>query len=98
MKLLVVEDEEELANSLRAFFRSEGHVCETSLSFKEGIEKINLYKYDCIIADIGLGDGNGLDIVRELKEKRINTGVIIISAKSSLEDKIIGLEIGADDY
>lgn len=85
-------------NSLRTFFKSEGHVCETSSSFQEGIEKINLYEYDCIIADIGLGDGNGLDIVRELKEKRINTGVIIISAKSSLEDKITGLEIGADDY
>ena len=98
MKLLIIEDEEELLNSLRTFFKSEGHVCETSNSFHEGIEKINLYQYDCIIADIGLGDGNGLDIVRELKEKRVNTGVIIISAKSSLDDKIIGLEIGADDY
>jgi DNA-binding response OmpR family regulator len=98
MKLLIIENEEELINSLRDFFKSEGHVCETSSSFEEGIEKISLYHYDCIIADIGLGDGNGLDIVRELKEKRINTGVIIISAKSSLEDKITGLEIGADDY
>jgi DNA-binding response OmpR family regulator len=69
-----------------------------SLSFKEGIEKINLYKYDCIIADIGLGDGNGLDIVKELKKKRINTAIIIISARSSLKDKITGLEVGADDY
>jgi len=98
MKVLVIEDEEELINSLRAFFKSEGHVCETSSSFEEGMEKINLYQYDCIIADIGLGDGNGLDIVKELKGKRNNTGVIIISAKSSLQDKITGLEIGADDY
>jgi DNA-binding response OmpR family regulator len=98
MKLLIIEDEEELVNSLRVFFKSEGHICETSSSFDEGIEKINLYRYDCIIADIALGDGNGLDIVKELKEKRINTGVIIISAKSSLADKITGLETGADDY
>jgi DNA-binding response OmpR family regulator len=98
MKLLIVEDEEELVNSLLIFFKSEGHVCETGSSFKEGIEKINLYSYDCVIADIGLGDGNGLDIVRELKKKRINTAIIIISARSSLRDKITGLEIGADDY
>lgn len=98
MKVLIIEDEEELINSLRTFFKSEGHVCETSSSFEEGMEKINLYQYDCIIADIGLGDGNGLDIVKELKGKRNNTGVIIISAKSSLQDKITGLEIGADDY
>jgi DNA-binding response OmpR family regulator len=98
MKLLVVEDEDELANALKLFFKSEGHVCETSSSFKEGIEKVSLYAYDCVIADIGLRDGNGLDIVRELKKKRINTGIIIISARSSLEDKITGLGLGADDY
>jgi DNA-binding response OmpR family regulator len=98
MKLLIVEDEVELVNSLLVFFKSEGHVCETGFSFKEGIEKISLYTYDCVIADIGLGDGNGLDIVRELKKKRINTAIIIISARSSLKDKVTGLEIGADDY
>ena len=96
MKLLIVE--EELINSLFIFFKSEGHICETGSSLKEGIEKVNLYRYDCVIADIGLGDGNGLDIVRELKKKRINTAIIIISARSSLNDRIAGLEIGADDY
>jgi DNA-binding response OmpR family regulator len=98
MKLLIVEGEEELRNSLVIFFKSEGYICETSSSFKEGLEKINVYKYDCIITDIGLKDGSGLDIVRALKDKRINCGAIIISGKSTLEDKIEGLEIGADDY
>ena len=77
---------------------SEGYICEEATTFKEGIEKINLYEYDCIVADIGLPDGNGLDLVQELKSKLSETGVIIISAKNALEDKIAGLDIGADDY
>ncbi len=98
MKILIIEDEEELLNSSKEYLMSEGYICEEATTFKEGIEKINLYEYDCIVADIGLPDGNGLDLVQELKSKLSETGVIIISAKNALEDKIAGLDIGADDY
>lgn len=98
MKLLIVEDEEELVDSLLMFFVSEGYACEASFSFKEGMEKIDHFRYDCVIADVGLGDGSGLDLVKALKKKTMNTAVIIISARSSLKDRVLGLEIGADDY
>jgi DNA-binding response OmpR family regulator len=76
----------------------EGYVVEEAADYQEGSEKINLYEYDCILADIGLPDGNGLKLVELLKSKQSNTGVMIISARNSLEDKITGLDIGADDY
>lgn len=98
MKMLVIEDEEELLRFTLTYLRSEGYVCEEAATFQEGMEKINLYDYDCVIADIGLPDGNGLHLVRQLKSKLSDTGVIIISARNSLEDKIEGLDIGADDY
>lgn len=98
MKVLIIEDEAELLNSLGTYLRSEGYVCEGSSSFQDGVEKISLYEYDCILADIGLPDGNGLELIERLKEKTAETGVMIISARNSLEDKIAGLDIGADDY
>jgi DNA-binding response OmpR family regulator len=98
MKVLVIEDEKELLSTLTSFLKTEGYVCEEAATFREGEEKINLYEYDCILADIGLPDGNGLKLVELLKSKALNTGVMIISAKNSLEDKITGLDIGADDY
>ena len=98
MKVLVIEDEKELLSTLSSFLRTEGYVCEEASNYQEGREKINLYEYDCILADIGLPDGNGLQLVELLKSKALNTGVMIISAKNSLEDKIQGLDIGADDY
>lgn len=98
MKILIIEDEEELLASTKAYLMSEGYVCEEASSFKEAAEKIHTYEYDCIVADIRLPDGSGLDLVQQLKSKQADTGVIIISAKNSLEDKITGLDIGADDY
>lgn len=98
MKVLVIEDEKELLSTLSSFLRTEGYVCEEASTYQEGKEKIGLYEYDCILADIGLPDGNGLQLVELLKSKALNTGVMIISAKNSLEDKIQGLDIGADDY
>jgi DNA-binding response OmpR family regulator len=98
MKLLIVEDEEELLSSLKAFLNTEGYLCEGAATYQEGIEKISLYEYDCILADIGLPDGSGLALIEKLKSKIDNTGVIIISAKNSLDDKILGLDMGADDY
>jgi DNA-binding response OmpR family regulator len=68
------------------------------LTYQAALEKIHMYQYDCVIVDITLPDGNGLNIIRELKENHIDTGIVIISAKNSLDDKIVGLDIGADDY
>ncbi len=98
MKILLIEDEKELAESILAYAKKENYICEAVWTFEEAIEKINLYQYDCIVVDITLPDGSGLQVIRELKRNKSDTGIIIISAKNSLEDKLIGLDIGADDY
>jgi DNA-binding response OmpR family regulator len=98
MKILLIEDEKELSRSVETYLREENYICEIALTYEMARERINLYEYDCVVVDITLPDGNGLDIIRELKDKHIETGIIIISAKNSLDDKISGLEIGADDY
>jgi DNA-binding response OmpR family regulator len=98
MKLLIIEDEVQLLRAAASYLQSAGYLCEEATTFDEGAEKIYLYQYDCIIADLGLPGGNGLDLVRALKANSPDAGIIIISARNSLEDKINGLEIGADDY
>jgi two-component system response regulator ArlR len=98
MKLLIIEDEVEIINSVTSYFSKSGALCEIADTFHLAIEKINLYEYDCIILDISLPDGNGLDILRTLKTIKRNTGVIMLSAKNSMDDKINGLQLGADDY
>lgn len=98
MKILIVEDEKELVSVIADYLKQEGYVCEMAFNFENAIEKCNLYNYDCIITDITLPDGNGLDLIRILKKNKQDTGVIIISAKNALDDKLTGLEIGADDY
>jgi DNA-binding response OmpR family regulator len=76
----------------------EGHICETALNYNQANLKTADNRYDCIILDIGLPDGNGLDIIKELKSNKVSDGILILSAKSSLDDKLTGLKIGADDY
>jgi DNA-binding response OmpR family regulator len=76
----------------------EGHICEIAFNYRQAINKAADNIYDCIILDIGLPDGSGLDIIRELKANKSTDGILILSAKSSLEDKLTGLKIGADDY
>lgn len=98
MKILLIEDEKELCRSMETYLRQEKYLCECAWTYDEAIEKISLYLYDCIVVDITLPDGSGLDIIRSLKKNKTETGIIIISAKNSLDDKIIGLDIGADDY
>ncbi|MFR9165208.1 MAG: response regulator transcription factor [Dysgonomonas sp.] len=98
MKLLIIEDEIDLQESIVKFLVSEGFTAETASTYDEGEEKVNLYDYDCVIVDITLPGGSGLNIIRRLKQKDTNAGVIIISAKNSLDDKLVGLDIGADDY
>lgn len=98
MKILIVEDEIDLSNSITSYLRQEKFQCEAVFNYTDAIEKIKMYNYDVIVVDITLPDGNGLELIRELKFIRSNAGIIIISAKNALEDKISGLEIGADDY
>jgi DNA-binding response OmpR family regulator len=98
MKILLIEDEKELSGSIAEYLQKENYLCEAVSGFEHAVEKINLYQYDCVIVDIGLPDGSGLDLIRALKKIRSETGIIIISARNSLDDKVSGLEIGADDY
>lgn len=98
MKLLLVEDEQGLAESIKEYLTKEGFVVEVAHNYQQGVEKINLYNYDCVVADINLPDGFGLDLVEALKRISVSTGIMIISARSSLEDKIRSLELGSDDY
>ena len=98
MKILLIEDEQELASDIKSFIIEEGYICETAYSFEEGLLRINLHEYDCAIIDITLPGGSGFKIIEQLKQLSGNTGIIIISAKNSLSDKLTGLELGADDY
>src|SRR5699024_5053139 len=98
MKLLLVEDEKELADLLVESLTKERFVVETAEDYYSAFEKIELYEYDCILLDIGLPHGSGLDLLRTLKKENKMENVIIISARDSLDDKLIGLDLGADDY
>jgi DNA-binding response OmpR family regulator len=98
MKILIVEDEADLLSAAKTYLNSEGFVCEGVATFEEALIRLRSFSYDCVVADIGLPDGNGLQLITELKDKLSETGVIIISARKSLEDKLEGLETGADDY
>lgn len=98
MKILIIEDEKELSNSIAAYLKSEDYVCEVAADFNKALEKTDYYDYDCILLDITLPGGNGLEILKELKANNKMDGVLIISAKNSLHDKIEGLTLGADDY
>lgn len=98
MKILIVEDERELVKSIVQYLRQESFVCEVAYSAQQATEKIALHEYDCILLDINLPDGNGLTVLESLKIDGKADGVIIISARNSLDDKIKGLNLGADDY
>jgi DNA-binding response OmpR family regulator len=98
MKILIIEDEKELVKSVMVALRAEGYVCEVAYSAAEANEKILIFDYDCILLDINLPDGNGLKILESIKHHKKTDGVIIITAKNSLDDKVKGLNLGADDY
>jgi DNA-binding response OmpR family regulator len=98
MKILIIEDEKELANSMASYLKGESYVCEFAATFKDAIAKTAIYEYDCILLDLMLPDGDGLKILESLKLDNKQDGVIIISAKDAIEDKITGLKLGADDY
>ncbi|MGK9124702.1 response regulator transcription factor [Olivibacter sp. SA151] len=98
MKILVIEDNKELASSIHDYLARENYICELAFSATEAREKLLFFTYDCIILDIMLPDGNGLELLNLVKEEHINGSILIISAKGALDDKIKGLEEGADDY
>jgi two-component system response regulator CiaR len=98
MKILVVEDETELRDILADFLAKEKYSYDAASTYKDATEKISLYDYDCILLDITLPDGNGFKLLDELNEVNKADGVIIISARNSVDDKIKGLNLGADDY
>ena len=98
MKILIVEDEKELSKSIVTYLKSESYSCELAADVKTAMDKTESYDYDCILLDISLPDGNGLAILKELKANKKADGVIIISAKNSIDDRIAGLNMGADDY
>lgn len=98
MKILIIEDEKQLVKSMAQFLRQESYVCEIAYTEKEAKEKILLFDYDCILLDISLPDGNGLKILEKLKESNKSDGVIILTARNSPDDRVKGLNLGADDY
>lgn len=98
MKILIVEDEKELSQNIKKYLSSENYICEQAYNFDEALEKISLYSYECILLDLNLPGGDGLKILETIKRLKIDSGIIIISARGTLDDRLEGLKIGADDY
>ena len=98
MKILIAEDEKELQKSMMTYLERDGNICETASDYEEAMYKTDLYEYDILILDINLITGSGLDVLKELKKTHKDTATIIISANNSLDDKLEGLDLGADDY
>ncbi|NHN24982.1 response regulator transcription factor [Flavobacterium jejuense] len=98
MKVLIVEDEQEMKDSIYQYLEIEKYLVEYASDYELAYEKIHLYEYDCILIDITIPKGSGLDLIKEIKTTRPKTGIIIISAKNSIDDKVDGLNLGADDY
>ncbi len=98
MKLLIIEDETSLQELMTAAQRKEGHIVENAMTFDEAMDKLGAYDYDCVLLDLNLPGGNGLDILKHIKKNCSRMNVIIISARDSIDDKVAGLELGADDY
>lgn len=98
MKILIAEDETALRQSIATYLEREGNICEWAKDYDSALYKISMYDYDVILLDINLVTGSGLDVLKILKKERKKAGVIIISANNSLDDKLEGLDLGADDY
>ena len=98
MKILIIEDEKDLREVMTRSLEKERFIVETAVDYPTALQKINDYDYDCILLDIMLPGGNGLSILEELKKLKKRESVIIVSAKDSIEDKVTGLDLGADDY
>lgn len=98
MKILIIEDEPQMLDNMRQTLEREHYQVETANDYQTASNKIGVYKYDCILLDISLPDGNGLELLKQMKAEGKDEGVIIVSAKDSLDDRLKGLNLGADDY
>ena len=98
MKILLVEDQVELSENIKSYFAKEGDVCESADTVSKAMEKLHSFEYDVLLLDLMLPDGNGIDLLRAVKQNWLDMGVVIISAKNALDDKLEGLNLGADDY
>lgn len=98
MKILIIEDEQALSKSIATYLAAENYTCEVAADCKTALDRIETFEYDCILLDISLPDGNGLQVLQALKQDHKTEGVIIISARDSIDDRIKGLQLGADDY
>jgi DNA-binding response OmpR family regulator len=98
MKILIIEDERDMRDNMVQSLEQEMYVVETASGYEAAMAKIGIYEYDCILLDIGLPDGNGLEVLKVLRSEGSKSGVIIVSAKESIDDKVAGLNEGADDY
>jgi DNA-binding response OmpR family regulator len=98
MKILIIEDHRELAKNINDFLAREGYICELCYTCEAAREKLVLFQYDCILLDIGLPDCNGVQLLNFIRTEHKQSNVLIISGKNALDDKIIGLDKGADDY
>ena len=98
MKILIIEDEKDMLQNMQDTLVKDGFVVETATDLDSAISKVGVYDYDCILLDINLPDGSGMEILDFLKKNEKGEGVIIVSARDSLDDRVQGLNTGADDY
>jgi DNA-binding response OmpR family regulator len=98
MKILIIEDEKELVASIKNYLEPQGFLCESAHTYFEAEDSLSVFSYDCIILDLTLPGGNGIDLIKLIKRRNREAGLLIVSAKNSLDDKIQGLDMGADDY
>ena len=98
MKILIIEDESSLQELMTKALKQEGYVVESAMDYGSAVEKLGAYSYDCVLLDINLPGGSGFDILERIRKESVRSDVIIISARDSIDDKVRGLEIGADDY
>jgi DNA-binding response OmpR family regulator len=98
MKVLIIEDNADLARNMQEFLLREGYICESIATCHQAKDKLLGFQYDCIVLDLMLPDGNGLELLKFIKDRKLKCNVLIVSAKNSLDDKVYGLNLGADDY
>jgi len=98
MKLLIVEDDLEIQESILAYLEPEGYLCEQVFDYSNAINKIQSFDYDCLLIDINLPDGSGIDLIQRLKKLKKSAGIIVITARDAINDRVKALEFGADDY
>jgi DNA-binding response OmpR family regulator len=98
MRILIIEDEKSLREDVVDYLSENGYKCDFATTIKSALQKLTDTVYSCALVDVGLPDGSGIEIVEHIKKQFPEMGVIMVTAKNALEDKIEGLKIGADDY